>query len=185
MRRPTYLLFHSTQKLTPSRAGHGGDRSPRLPGRHIIPNSTNNNEQSRKQGGASTLTPSDPSAAFQVQQDCGGGVSRTLQSRSLFFGFPGPCQHQLIPVYLALWVASVTSTMNTQSLICSMNTVKMFRHIWIIKIRFLLYKLTLFGKSRETRKNLESAWLDGLIPIGSGAKPLSFASRESDLTRSN
>lgn len=32
----------------------------------------------------------------------------------------------------------------------------------------MFYRLTLFGKSRETRKKLESAWLDKLIPIGSG-----------------
>ncbi|KAF9645069.1 hypothetical protein BDM02DRAFT_3120809 [Thelephora ganbajun] len=44
---------------------------------------------------------------------------------------------------------------------------KIFRHVWSIKIRLLFYKLTLLGKSRETRKRLESAWLDRLIPIGS------------------
>ena len=32
----------------------------------------------------------------------------------------------------------------------------------------MLYKLTLFSKPRETRKRLESEWLDKLIPIGSG-----------------
>lgn len=32
----------------------------------------------------------------------------------------------------------------------------------------MFYKLTLLGKPKETRKKLESAWLDRLIPIGSG-----------------
>ena len=50
-----------------------------------------------------------------------------------------------------------------------MYTDKIFRHIWIIKLRFLFYKLTLIGKSKEAKKMLESAWLDKLIPIGSGA----------------
>jgi hypothetical protein len=49
------------------------------------------------------------------------------------------------------------------------NTDKIFRHIWIIKIRFMFYKLMLIGKSREAKKELESAWLEKLIPIGSGA----------------
>lgn len=50
-----------------------------------------------------------------------------------------------------------------------MNADKIFRHVWIIRIKFLFYKLTLFGKSKEAREELESAWLDKLIPIGSGA----------------
>ena len=37
-------------------------------------------------------------------------------------------------------------------------------------MRFLFYKFTLLGKSKETRKKLESVWLDKLIPIGSGAE---------------
>lgn len=49
---------------------------------------------------------------------------------------------------------------------------KIFRHVWSIRIRFLLYRLALFGKSRETRKELESAWLEKLVPIGSGTVPL-------------
>ena len=48
------------------------------------------------------------------------------------------------------------------------DTDKIFRHVWNIRIRFLLYRLTLFGKPRETRKELERVWLDKLIPIGSG-----------------
>ena len=45
---------------------------------------------------------------------------------------------------------------------------KIFRHIWSIRIRLLFYKLTLLGKPREIRKKLESAWLDRLLPVGSG-----------------
>ena len=48
------------------------------------------------------------------------------------------------------------------------NSDKIFRHVWIIRIKFLLYRLTLIGKSRETKKKLESAWLERLIPMGSG-----------------
>ena len=54
------------------------------------------------------------------------------------------------------------------SLRYSIDTDKIFRHIWIIRIRLLLYKLTLIRKPSEVRKELEAAWLEKLIPIGSG-----------------
>lgn len=53
---------------------------------------------------------------------------------------------------------------------------KIFRHVWSIRIRFLFYRLTLLGKSRETRRGLESAWLDKLVPIGSGVDSPDFLS---------
>jgi len=56
------------------------------------------------------------------------------------------------------------------------DTDKIFRHVWNIRIRFLFYRLSLLGKSKETRKELESAWLDRLIPIGSGANSPDFVS---------
>ena len=43
-------------------------------------------------------------------------------------------------------------------------------------MRFLFYRLSLLGKSKETRKELESAWLDRLVPIGSGANSPDFVS---------
>lgn len=51
------------------------------------------------------------------------------------------------------------------------NADKIFRHVWAIKIRYQLYRLTLIGKPRETREKLETAWLEKLIPMGSGANP--------------
>lgn len=44
---------------------------------------------------------------------------------------------------------------------------KIFRHVWIIKIKYQLYRLTLIGKPRETKERLETAWLERLIPVGS------------------
>ena len=40
----------------------------------------------------------------------------------------------------------------------------------------MFYKLTLLGKPKEIRKELESAWLDRLIPIGSGTDSPDFLS---------
>jgi hypothetical protein len=50
-----------------------------------------------------------------------------------------------------------------------MRTDKIFRHIWNIRIKLFFYRLTLLGKPKEIKMKLESAWLDKLIPIGSGA----------------
>ena len=56
------------------------------------------------------------------------------------------------------------------------DTDKVFRHVLSIRIRFLFYRLTLLGKSRETRKELERAWLDRLTPVGSGVDSPDFMS---------
>jgi hypothetical protein len=49
-----------------------------------------------------------------------------------------------------------------------MRTDKIFRHVWIIRIKFLFYRLTLLGRPKEARKELENQWLDRLVPIGLG-----------------
>lgn len=42
----------------------------------------------------------------------------------------------------------------------------------------MFYKLTLVGKPKEIKKELENAWLERLIPIGSGTDLPGFASSE-------
>jgi hypothetical protein len=137
--------------------------------RRVTSDTTTSHESSREHGTANSFTHHCASTAFQVQQCCGKAVPWSLQSGALPHGFPRPRQPQLIPVHLALSVATLTLTLDILVTELFYGADKIFRHVWNIKIGHFLYKLTLFGRPRETRKKLESAWLDKLIPIGSGA----------------
>lgn len=48
------------------------------------------------------------------------------------------------------------------------NTDKIFRHIWRLQLKYALYRITLIGKSKATRKQLKERWTEKLSPLGSG-----------------